>query len=148
MSSPNFGAILDTPSQEIERPKPLPQGTYTCVVNGLPRMDKSTKKGTEFVEFNLNILAAGEDVDEDALGEMGGIAGKSTRVTFYLTESSVWRLKKFLVDDLGIEEEDDLTLRGMISMAPGRQVLCHVKHTPSDDGTSVFANVASTAPVE
>jgi hypothetical protein len=148
MSSPNFGAILDTPSQEIERPKPLPQGTYTCVVNGLPRMDKSAKKGTEFVEFNLNILAAGEDVDEDALGEMGGIAGKSTRVTFYLTESSVWRLKKFLVDDLGIEEEDDLTLRGMISMAPGRQVLAHIKHTPSDDGTSVFANVASTAPVE
>ena len=147
MSSPNFGAILDTPSQEIERPKPLPQGTYTCVVNGLPRMDKSAKKGTEFVEFNLNILAAGEDVDEDALSEMGGIANKSTRITFYLTENSVWRLKKFLAEDLQIEE-DDVTLRQMIGMAPGRQVLAHIKHTPSDDGTSVFANVASTAPVE
>ena len=147
MNSPNFGAILDTPSQEIERPKPLPQGTYTCVVNGLPRMDKSAKKGTEFVEFNLNILAAGEDVDEDALSEMGGIANKSTRITFYLTENSVWRLKKFLAEDLQIEE-DDVTLRQMIGMAPGRQVLAHIKHTPSDDGTSVFANVASTAPVE
>lgn len=147
MSSPNFGAILDTPSQEIERPKPLPQGTYTCVINGLPRMDKSAKKGTEFVEFNLNILAAGEDVDEDALSEMGGIANKSTRITFYLTENSVWRLKKFLAEDLQIEE-DDVTLRQMIGMAPGRQVLAHIKHTPSDDGTSVFANVASTAPVE
>ena len=147
MSSPNFGAILDTPSQEIERPKPLPQGTYTCVINGLPRMDKSAKKGTEFVEFNLNILAAGEDVDEDALSEMGGIANKSTRITFYLTENSVWRLKKFLAEDLQIEK-DDVTLRQMIGMALGRQVLAHIKHTPSDDGTSVFANVASTAPVE
>lgn len=146
MSSPNFGAILDTPSQEIERPKPLPQGTYTCVVNGLPRMDKSAKKGTEFVEFNLNILAAGEDVDEDALSEMGGIAGKSTRHTFYLTDASIWRLKKFL-DDCGIEEED-LTLRQRLGLTPGRQVVCHIKHSPSDDGTSVYANVASTTPVE
>ena len=146
MSSPNFGAILDTPSQEIERPKPLPQGTYTCVVNGLPRMDKSAKKGTQFVEFNLNILSAGEDVDEDALSEMGGIAGKSTRHTFYLTDASIWRLKKFL-DDCGIEE-DDLTLRQRLGLSPGRQVICHIKHSPSDDGTSVYANVASTAPVE
>ena len=146
MSSPNFGAILDTPSQEIERPKPLPQGTYTCVVNGLPRMDKSAKKGTQFVEFNLNILSAGEDVDEDALSEMGGIAGKSTRYTFYLTDASIWRLKKFL-DDCGIEE-DDLTLRQRLGLSPGRQVICHIKHSPSDDGTSVYANVASTAPVE
>lgn len=146
MATPNFGALLDKPSAEIERPKPLPAGTYTCVVKGLPRYDKSAKKQTEFVEFTLQPLAAGEDVDQDDLTAMGGFANKTIRNTYYITEDALWRLKKFLAD-LGIEEEDK-SLRQMIEEAPGRQVAVFMKHTASDDGESVFANVASTAKVE
>lgn len=144
--APNFGAILDRPSTEIERPKPLPVGTYTCVVKGLPRYDKSTKKGTEFVEFVLQPLAAGEDVDEEALKEMGGFQNKTIRATYYLTEDAVWRLKKFL-DDCGIEE-GDLSLRQRIEQAPGSQVYAYMKHQASDDGQSVYAQLSNTAPVE
>lgn len=146
MANPNFGSILDKPTTEIERPKPLPVGTYTCVVKGLPRFDKSAKKGTEFVEFTLQPLQASEDVDADALESMGGFANKTIRATFYLTEDSVWRLKKFLVDDLEIDEDD--TLRPMIDQAPGKQVNATLRHTASQDGQSVYAELASTAPVE
>src|ERR1035438_8203509 len=109
----NFGAILDKPSNEVERPKPLPQGSYTCAVKGLPKYDKSSKKQTEYVEFNLQPLAAGEDVDQDDLNAWMAKVDGSTRklneanirATYYITEDALWRLKKFL-DDCGVDEED------------------------------------------
>lgn len=146
-ASPNFGALLDKPSSDIERPKPLPQGTYICVVKGLPKFDKSSKKQTEYVEFILQPLQAAEDVDQDSLTEMGGIANKTIRATYYITEDALWRLKKFLTEDLQIEEGDN-SLRQMIAETPGKQVAVFLKHQASDDGQSVYAQIASTAAVE
>lgn len=144
--APNFGALLDKPSTEIERPKPLPQGTYTTVVKGLPKFDKSSKKQTEFVEFTLQPLAVHEDVDPDDLEAMGGFVNKTIRATYYITEDALWRLKEFL-GHLGIEEGDK-SLRQMIEEAPGRQVLAFLKHEASNDGESIYATVGKTAPVE
>ena len=152
MSDPNFGAILDRPSTEVERPKPLPTGTYICVVKGLPRQDKSAKKGTEFCEFTLQPLGVyqneqGEsDVDPDELAAMGGVEKRTIRATYYLTEDAIWRLKQFL-DDLGVEEEDK-SLRQRVSETPGRQVLATIAHQASDDGQNIYAQLKSTAPVE
>lgn len=147
---PNFGAILDTPSHEVERPKPLPAGSYTCVVKGLPRYDKSPKKQTEFVEFTLQPLAAGDDVDADDLASMGGFANKTIRATYYITEDAKWRLKEFL-DHCSIEkgdEENPISLRQRIEATPGCQVVAHLKHEASQDGQSVFAKLGTTAAVE
>ena len=154
MNSPNFGTILDKPASEIERHKPLPQRSYVCVIKGLPRYDKSTKKQTEFAEFILQPLQAMDDVDEEALkafflredGTSRTLADVQTKLTFYLTENSVYRLKDFLIDDLGIEEQE--SLRPMMDQTPGCQCVMHIKHTTSEDGKSIYANVSSTAPVE
>ncbi len=146
MAGPNFGSVLDKPTDSIERPKPIPQGTYTLAVQGMPRFDKSTKKQTEYVEFTCKILQAGDDVDADELKEMGGISDKTLKHTFYLTENSIYRLKEFLLDDLKLDEED--TLRPMIEKAVGAQFLAQIKHTPSDDGKSVYSNIATTGPID
>lgn len=146
VETPNFGSILDQQSSEIERPKPLPVGTYTCIVKGLPRFDKSSKKGTDFVEFTLQPVEAGEDVDEEDLDAVGGLANKTLRHTLYITEDAAYRIKDFC-DHLGIEE-DDMSLRQRIEQAPGKQVLVTVKHTASDDGSTIYANVGRTASVE
>jgi len=120
MATPNFGAILDQPSGAVERPKALPQGTYLFVTQGMPRQDKSTKKGTEFIEFTCKVLQAGEDVDPEALEEAGGIADKTMNLTFYLTEKSTYRLKEFMIDDLQIDDEEgEKTLRAMITVNGG-----------------------------
>jgi hypothetical protein len=140
-----FSAILDKPFDEIDRPKPLPVGTYVCIVQGQPRFDKSARKGTDFVEFTLKPLAALDDVDADDLEAAGGIAEKTIRHTFYLTEDAIYRLKEFLLDHLGIEADN---ASDAIPLTPGRQVLVSIKHQASDDGTRVYANVAKTAPVE
>ena len=144
-TSPNFGALLDKPASDVERPKPLPQGSYHCIVKGLPRFDKSSKKFTEFVEFTLQPTAAGEDVDEEDLAAMGGIANKTIRATYYITEDALWRLKDFL-GHCGIEE--DGSLRNMIDQTPNCEVIAFIKHRASEDGQSVFAELAKTAPVE
>ncbi len=94
--APSFGALLDKAPSEVERPKPLPQGSYITVLQGLPRQDKSAKKQTEFYEFTHKLLSAGEDVDEDELKAMGGVADKTIKNTYYITEGSLWRLKDFL----------------------------------------------------
>ncbi len=144
-TSPNFGALLDKPASDVERPKPLPQGSYHCIVKGLPRFDKSSKKFTEFVEFTLQPTSAGEDVDEEDLEAMGGIANKTIRATYYITEDALWRLKDFL-GHCGIEE--DGSLRNMIDQTPNCEVIAFIKHRASEDGQAVFAELAKTAPVE
>ena len=114
--APNFGSILDRAPSEIEKPKPLPQGSYITVLVGQPRFDKSAKKQTEFVEFTHKLLAAQEDVDEDELKVLGGVKDKVMKNTFYLTEGAAWRLKEFL-EHCGIDEAD--SLREMIDETPG-----------------------------
>jgi len=145
-----FASILDKPSSEVERPKPLPQGTYVCVVKGLPRKDKSTKKGTDYLEFTLQPLAiyeneAGEtDVDTEALEEMGGFEKRTIRATYYLTEDALYRLKQFLID-CGIDPEGK-TIAQMVDETPGCQVLASLVHVASEDGQNIYANLKSTAP--
>jgi hypothetical protein len=146
-TAPNFASLLDKPSSEIERPKPLPQGHYVCVVKGLPVFDKSSKKQTEYVEFALQPIEAQDDVDEDDLKAMGGFADKTIRATYYITEKSLYRLKEFLTH-CGIEEDDKVSLRERIEASPNCQVLVGLVHEASNDGSAVYANVGSTAAVE
>lgn len=149
MNNPNFSSILDQQVDKVEFPKPWPVGTYLALIDGVPRFDKSKQKHTDFVEFNVKFLQAQPDVDQAALAEAlkdKPITEKKVRpITFYLTEDSIFRLDDFLFNNLGIETG---TSRKMaISMAPGRQVLCTIKHEPSQDGTQIYANIGSTAKV-
>lgn len=147
MNKPNFSSILDRPASEIERPKPLPPGTYLTILQGLPRYDKSAKKQTEFIEFKHKITQAGEDVDEDALKEAGGLEDKTVNNTFYLTEDAAWRLRKFL-EDCGFDFSDgSVTLREAAEQSANSEVYITIGHEPSQDGQSVFARIKGTAAV-
>lgn len=155
-ASPDFTSVLDTPSNEVSRPKPLSQGTYVWQIRGLPRIDKSTKKGTEFSEYTLQAMEACEDVDPEDLkfsltkanGEVVPLKDRTLKYTLYHTEDALWRLKKFL-NDCNIPEEDDggnvRTIRERMQDVPGKIILGHVKHSPSDDGETIYANIDRTA---
>lgn len=143
----NFASILDMPSEGGKRPPPLPAGSYLSVVQGLPKHDKSAKKGTPYVEFTLKLTSALEDVDTDALSEIGGIGERTVRTTYYLTEGSKWRLDKFL-KDLGLDDANYESRRAMLDDTPNQQVGVAIKHTASQDGQSVYAEVADTFLVE
>lgn len=149
---PQIASILDKPSSEIERPKPLPQGTYTCVVKGMPTLGKSSKKQTEFVEFLLQPLAAHDDVDQEALEAMGGFTDKVVKATYYHTNAdgtstnNAHQLPEFL-DHCGAGDES-MTPRARLELAAGCQVNAFIKHEPSMNGGWINAKVGHTAPVE
>lgn len=144
----SFGSILQGSMADVERPKPVPTGHYVSVLIGQPRFDKSTRKGTEFVEFTHKLIEALDDVDEDALKEMGGLKDKTIRNTYYLTEEAKYRLKDFLIHCGVADEDSDVSFSEAIAETPGKQVIVHIKHRPNEDGSAIFANVAGTAPVE
>jgi len=147
---PNFGSLLDKRPDEIEKPKPLPEGSYLWVVQGMPRMDKSSKKQTEFVEFTLKCLQAGDDVDKEALAEILGdksLGEVTQRATYYLTDNSLWRLKEFL-EHCGIDMDESESLRIAIEETPNCQVVAFINHEPSQDGSSIFARLGKTALAE
>lgn len=155
MNAPNFSDILDRPASETERPKPLPAGGYLCVVKGLPRRDKSAKKGTPFVEFILQVVQPMEDVDEEALNEWAAkpdgskrqISEATIRATYYLTEDALWRLKDFL-EHCGIEIPENASYSQLIEQTPNSQVIAFLRHEASEDGQAIFARLGKTAPVE
>ena len=91
-----FESILDTPAAQVERPKPLPAGTYDTIVVGLPEFGESSQKKTPFARFTHKIVAAGDDVDTSELEEMGGIADKTIKNTYYTTPDALFRLTDFL----------------------------------------------------
>lgn len=138
----NFSSILDMPSSEIKFPK-LPVGSYVGIVKGMPRYDKSTKKQTPFVEFQIQLTEAMEDVDPDELEAFGPFAEKTIPLTFYYeTEGGFNRLKAFL-DNCGVEDYSNL--RVGIEEAPGRTIVVEIKHEPSADGQSIYARIDGTA---
>jgi hypothetical protein len=150
---PNFESILDKPASQIDRPKPIPMGTYVTLIKGQPRHDNA-KTGTEFYEFTHQILEAGKDVDEDDLtaaltkasGEVTPLRDKSLRQTFYITEDSLYRLQEF-GEHCGVDLEDVGSVRAMIAELPGKTVGVKVTHKPSDSGV-IYANITSTFKVE
>lgn len=149
MSSPSFSAILDQTVTEVVRPKPIPVGTYTCIVDGVPKLDKTKSADpTDVIEFTLKPVQAGADVDQAALQE--ALNGKTLsdvklRLTFYGTEAAIYRLDAFLIEHLGVEP--GTSRKEMVAQAPGRQVLATVVHAASKDGQAIYANVGSTARV-
>lgn len=146
MTDPNFASILDEAPTEINRPKPIPSGTYICVVNKW-ETGESSKKKTPYVRFTLTPIAAEEDVSEDDLADAGDLEGKQLRTDFYLTPDSIYRLSEFH-EHCGLDISEELSHRMRNDAVVNSQVKVHVKHRASEDGSRIFAEVDRTAAVE
>lgn len=143
---PNFTDVLDQPLGEVERPKPVPAGSYLAVIQGQPNYGEVNGKDgpTKIVDLTAKLLQPQEDVNMQELADMGGLGDKSVRIRFFLTQNAAFRLDDFLWEHLGIEKGNGKTLRMALSETTGRQVGLKIKHTPSTDGKSIFSNVDST----
>lgn len=152
--SASFESILDTKADEVERPKPLPAGTYDCVVKGMYETGESSQKKTPFVRFTYALVAAGEDVDEDALTELltdkdgkpVPIGERTIKDTYYTTPDALFRLTDAL-ENMGITL-DGKTVRAALDETPNAPVRILVSHRSSEDGQQVFAEVKRTLSVE
>ena len=127
----SFEEIMNRKSGDIKPPPALPAGSYHCMVDGLPEKQESTQKKTPCKVYKFKIIGPGPDVNPQELaGVEGGVQGKvltgqAVGAAFYITEGTDWRYKEFLVDALGIEEQngagEDKTLLEMEAEVAGRQ---------------------------
>jgi hypothetical protein len=157
-TAPTFESILDTPADDVERPKPLPVGIYDAIIQGLYEEGVSSQKKTPFVQFAFAITSAGEDVDEDELLEwatskdgtvkqLGGTVLKNNSTKFYTTPDSLFRLTDFLEKVCGIELEGK-KIRQALSETPNCSVRLEIGHVASQDGEQIFAEVKKFLPQE
>lgn len=154
-----FGSILDRAPADVEKPKPLPQGSYITSVVGQPRYDKSSKKQTPFVEFTLKVISAGDDVDADELeaflempdGSKKKLSEITIKNTLYDTPAAGYRIKEF-VQHCGLNVGDEATgaqgdfdtLREAVESTAGQQVGVYVNHEPFQSGDGFMAKINRT----
>lgn len=124
----DFNALLNTNLDDVKTPQALPVGTYTFMVDSWEQ-GESAKKKTPYVEFQCKPIKAEADVDQSLL-EGIDLERKTLRYTFYLTQDSKYRLKKFLTS-LGITT-DDRTIKDALTDTKGTMFLGKVSQRPSD----------------
>ena len=146
----DFASILDLPLESIKEPALVPTGTYTAVL-GTFKLDKSKgEKQTPFVEYPVALIEPQGDVDQEQFDEFGGLAKLSKaklRLTFYLTEDSLYRAKEFVERTLGLGEEEAPSLRIGLQAGVNASILVTVGHRPDQKTNKPRAEIVSTAPI-
>jgi hypothetical protein len=146
----SFESILDMPATDVERPKPLPAGTYDAIVKGFYEEGLSSQKKTPYVRFTYAMQAAGEDVDEEELaailtddqGNVHSLGEKTIKDTYYTTPDALFRLTDTL-ENMGIDLEGK-SVRAALSDTPNCSIKVVISHRASEDGQQIFAEVKRT----
>jgi|TARA_R110000824_G_scaffold230800_5_gene418493 hypothetical protein len=148
VSDVNWEELLSANPEEIERPEPVPPGTYTGVITEF-KLDTSRNKGTPYVQYLIRPVSPGADVDNEAFQKFGGsekLAAKTLQQNYYMTPDAQWRLKAFL-EKLGIPF-GGRSFQAIIPEAVNKQVTVHVVHRlnqtrPTDPPFAEIDDIAS-----
>ena len=130
MSTVDFRTLLQTPMDTIEKPKPLPAGTYHGVVSR-HEFGESSQKRTPYVRFHLQPTSAADDVDPAGL-EGIDLSKKALRRDYFLTADALYRLKGFL-DSIGVSTTGR-SLGEAIPDSTNARVLMQVTQRAADNG--------------
>lgn len=147
-AQPSFESILDTPADAVSRPLPMPAGTYSAIVKGLPEHGQSSQKRTPFVRFTYIFQEAFDDVDEaelaevltDKEGNVGRLSEKAIKDTYYTTPDSLFRLTDAL-EAMGIDLNNGKTIRQALDETPNCSINVVVTHRTPEGSDQIFAEV-------
>lgn len=150
----NISDILNRPAEDVEAPKPLPPGSYNCVVKGLPEQGESSKQKTLYLRFTFQITSACSDVDEDALNEylsakdgtVGSLAGRLVSNDYYVqnadgTQSGALFMLTDMLAAIGIDFTGGKSISAAVDETPNMECVVFINHEPSQDGKRFFARV-------
>ena len=91
----SFSELADVKGNEVERPKPLPQGHYSCLITGMWKENKA-KSGNLSMRFPVKIVEALSDVDADELAEAGSKPlEREYTIDFWMSPDARWRFTEF-----------------------------------------------------
>ena len=152
----NFNDVLKTKVADIERPPLLPVGTYKAVVKKIPSMETSGDGKWDFLDFQLGLIAAEEDVDADALKEYGGLSAATiVRQRFMFNKEddaafkrTLFNVKRFLYDHLQIAGDDNSNLMEVLNQSVNSQCLVFMKwRADKNDAEIQYSEIGKTAPI-
>lgn len=135
----NFADILSKKSEEIEKPKPLPVGQYLWSIPNLFEQDEIGEKKTPALTWKVRCIAPQSDVDMEAFRDSGNAKDRDQRITFFLTEDALHRLRTFLTA-LGIDEAGK-SIGERAMEATGRTFLGSIKHRWNKDNTQLYGEI-------
>lgn len=99
----DFSEILNKEASKVEKPKPLPEGTYLATIMSYSN-DTVGQKETPACNVSVKMIDAMEDVSTDELPPNWD--QKENRITFWLTEDAQYRfVNNFLNEALGLDIE-------------------------------------------
>ena len=143
--TPNFSSILDEAPTEVAVVPVLPQGTWNLVVKSWEQVT-SSRKGTMGIKFTFTTQSAGSDVDEDELAD-GDFTGKSISHTFWDSEYFAANLDQFH-QACGIDLSVANSRRNRNDEVINLLVGAFIKHSPSQDGTRIRAEISKFVEAE
>jgi hypothetical protein len=127
-------SLLDKRPGEVERPKPLPIGTWNGVIKKTEFGE--TKNKDTSLKLTIGGLSAGEDVNHAELEGLN-LSSKSATTTFVLRPDTLFRLSEFIAT-MPIEDVEQKSLNESIAELVNLGVTFEMKHRASEDGTQVY----------
>jgi hypothetical protein len=155
----NFMDALNTRVSEIEKPKLMPVGTYVWAVTK-PHKESTSKDGKWFtIEFPVvpkMPYDVAEDVDADDLAAFGNLASAINSIRFMLDttggendlEKFKYNLKRFLLDTLRVDSDEDSTLKELLAKAVGAEFIAQAAHRTVPERNETFCDVKNWAPLD
>jgi hypothetical protein len=152
----NFNDVLNKKSGEIERPPIIPVGTYRAVITKIPSIETTGDGKWDICDFQLKLLEAQEDVDQDDLKAYGGLGATSViRHNFMFSKEdeanfnrNLYNMKRFLLEHLQVEGNENTSLKELLDASVNHQCLAFIKwRADKNDPEIQFAQVGKTAPI-
>ncbi len=129
---------------EIEKPKPLPTGSYIGLIKSVAYDVSRGEKKTPFARINIELIQALDDVNQDDLASAGGVQGKKTKVDFYLTDDALFRLQEFVLDHVGLDSRG-VSLDQALPMLQNMPVGVSLKQEVSQKDPSVIYSIVDNS---
>lgn len=150
---------LNTRVADIEKPKLMPVGTYVWAVNKAHR--EQTSKDGKWFTIEVPCVPkmpydAAEDVDTDELREFGNLASAPNSIRFMLDtqggandlEKFLYNLKRFLLDTLRVEGDDDSTVKELLAKSVGAEFIAQAAHRHVPERDETYCDVKNWAPLD
>jgi hypothetical protein len=155
----NFLEALNTKVADIEKPALMPVGTYVWAVNK-PHKESVSKNG-DWSTVEIPCVPKmpyddAEDVDMDELSAYGDLKQGINSIRFMFPNDpdkdnerkrTLWNLRRFLLDTLKVEGDDDSTIKELLAKAIGAEFIAQAAHRQDPDRGETYCDVKNSSPL-
>ena len=155
----NFLDALNTKASDIEKPSLMPVGTYIWAVNKPHR--ETTSRDGKWASVEISVVPKApyedaEDVDMDELAAYGDLKSGVNTIRFMLDttaegkvelEKFLFNLKRFLLDTLKVEGDEDSTVKELLAKAVGAEFIAQAAHRHVPERDETYCDVKNWAPL-